>query len=121
MIRSTALILAVVAVAGCGGGRPSPPADGAGASAEDTAAAAAAIPGGAFGVPECDRFAVRYMACLEKVPEGGRALARQAFDQTIEHWRLVADKPERRAGLAAACAQQEKATKAAMERYDCDW
>ncbi len=118
MTRPAALVFAAaVAAAACGGARPSPPP----ASEEDTAAAAAAIPGGAFGVPECDRFAVRYMACLEKVPEGGRALARQGFDQTIEHWRLVASKPGRREGLAAACAQQEKATRAAMERYDCDW
>ena len=43
------------------------------------------------------------------------------LEQTIEHWRLVASTPERRAGLAAACAQQEKATRAAMSRYDCDW
>lgn len=78
-------------------------------------------PAGEFGVPECDRFAAKYLACLEKVPEGGRALARQTFEQTIEHWRLVASNPERRASLAAACAQQEKATRAAMERYDCDW
>ena len=119
MTRCAALVLAAATAAACGGSRPSPaPAE---SSAEDVAAAAAAIPGGAFGVPECDRFAVRYMACLEKVPEGGRALARQAFDQTIEHWRLVASKPERRDSLAAACAQQEKATRAAMERYDCDW
>ncbi len=76
---------------------------------------------GEFGVPECDRFASKYLACLDKVPEGGRALARQAFEQTIEHWRLVAGNPERRASLAAACAQQEKATRAAMSRYDCDW
>ena len=76
---------------------------------------------GEFGVPECDQFASKYLACLDKVPEGGRALARQTFEQTIEHWRLVAEKPERRASLAAACVQQEKATRAAMSRYDCDW
>jgi len=76
---------------------------------------------GEFGVPECDRFASRYLACLDKVPETGRALARQTFEQTKEHWRLVASKPERQAALAAACAQQEKATRAAMSRYDCDW
>ena len=108
-------ILLALATAGCGGSRPSPP------PPEDPAVAAASIPGGSFGVPECDRFAVRYLACLDKVPEGGRAMARQAFDQTIEHWRLAAGKPEGRERLAAACAQQEKATRAAMERYDCDW
>jgi hypothetical protein len=116
MNRSAAVaILLALAAAGCGGSKPSPP------PAEDPAPAAASLPGGAFGVPECDRFAVKYLACLDKVPEGGRAMARQAFDQTIEHWRLVAGNPERRESLAAACAQQEKATRAAMERYDCDW
>ena len=79
------------------------------------------VAGGEFGVPECDRFASKYRACLDKVPETTRALARQAFDQTIEHWRLTASKPDRREGLAAACAQQEKATRAAMSRYDCEW
>ena len=34
---------------------------------------------------------------------------------------MAAEKPDRRAGLAASCVQQEKATKAGMERYDCDW
>ena len=36
-------------------------------------------------------------------------------------WAMAAEKPDRRAGLAAACVQQEKATKAGMERYDCEW
>jgi hypothetical protein len=111
--------LSAVLVVGCSGGDKAPPpvpADSASAAGGPADAAT-----GEFGVPECDRFASKYLACLDKVPEGGRALARQAFEQTIEHWRLVAGNPERRASLAAACVQQEKATRAAMSRYDCDW
>ena len=109
MTRSAIVLLAAFA-SGCGGSKPAP-----------GPVPAVEIPGGDFGVPECDTFAKRYLACLDKVPEGGRAMARQAFDQTIEHWRLVASKPERQATLAEACVQQEKATRAAMERYECDW
>lgn len=116
MTRIAVVTLSGVLALGCSGGNestPPPPAD---TSAEADGASA-----GEFGVPECDRFASKYLACLDKVPETSRALARQAFEQTIEHWRLVASKPERRESLAAACAQQEKATRAAMGRYDCDW
>ena len=114
-----AVTLCVLLAIGCSGEKKpaaSPPADAAPTGSEPADAAT-----GEFGVPECDRFATKYLACLDKVPEGGRALARQAFEQTIEHWRLVAGNPERRASLAAACIQQEKATRAAMSRYDCDW
>jgi hypothetical protein len=48
-------------------------------------------------------------------------MVRQSFEQTWELWSLTAEKPERRASLAAACAQQEKASQAAMSRYDCEW
>jgi len=108
------LVLAALLTAACGGSKPAPPPAAGNAPAVE-------IPGGDFGVPECDGFAKRYLACLDKVPEGSRGLARQAFDQTLEHWRFAANKPEGRAQLAVACVQQEKATRAAMERYDCDW
>lgn len=55
------------------------------------------------------------------VPEGSRAMARQSFEQTREHWSLVSEKPERRATLAEACVQQQEASQAAMSRYDCAW
>ena len=110
-IAAVSVLVAVIA-AGCAGGNDKP-APAASPDAEPIA--------GEFGVPECDRFAAKYLACLDNVPETGRALARQTFEQTIEHWRLVASKPERRASLASACAQQEQATRAAMSRYNCSW
>jgi hypothetical protein len=114
MIRAAlvAAVLAAVLAAACGGSKPAP-------SSDD--ASPIAIPGGDIGVPECDRFARKYLACLEKVPETTRAMTRQAFDQTLDLWRVAAEKPERRAGLGEACTQYENATRTAMERYDCEW
>lgn len=116
-IAAVASLSALLAV-GCSGDKAPPPGPAATAPAAGESSDAVI---GEFGVPECDRFASRYLACLDKVPETSRALARQTFEQTKEHWRLVAGKPERQAALAAACAQQEKATRAAMSRYNCDW
>ena len=116
-IAAVATLSAALSV-GCSGDKAPPPRPAATTPAADGSSEAAI---GEFGVPECDRFASKYLACLDKVPETGRAIARQTFEQTKEHWRLVASKPERQAALAAACAQQEKATRAAMSRYDCDW
>jgi hypothetical protein len=120
-------------VVACGGGKPAPaPSSGAGTPPPEEAAAAPPVPGAAadaapvagytdIGIPECDQFARKYLACIDKVPETTRAMVRQAFDQTQMTWAMAAEKPDRRAGLAAACVQQEKATKAGMARYDCEW
>jgi hypothetical protein len=121
-----ALIVAATFV-GCGGEKPAPsPAAGAAADGPPAQQAAPPVPDPVagyadIGVPECDQYARKYLACLERVPEGSRAMARQSFDQTREVWSMTAEKPDRRAGLAAACRQQEQASKAAMARYDCDW
>ena len=112
MNRLVHVIVVAAMAAGCGGQKPAPsPAAGA-----DPAAGYVDI-----GIPECDQYARKYLACLDRVPEGRRAMVRQSFDQTRELWSVTAEKPDRRAGLAAACRQQEQASKAAMARYDCDW
>jgi hypothetical protein len=106
----TLAVVASLAFAGCGAEKPAP------SPATDAAAGYVDI-----GVPECDQYARKYLACLERAPEGSRAMMRQSFDQTRELWSLTAEKPDRRDSLAAACAQQEQASKAAMSRYDCEW
>ena len=109
-----ALAASCLFVVACGGGRPAP--------VPSSGADAAPVAGYTdIGIPECDQFARKYLACIEKVPETTRAMVRQAFDQTQMQWAMAAEKPDRRAGLAAACVQQEKATKAGMGRYDCEW
>ena len=114
MKRLASVIVASFALSsGCGGDKAAPP---------GPAATAAADSGYVdIGVPECDQYARKYLACLDRVPEGSRAMVRQSFDQTRELWSMTAEKPERRASLATACAQQEQASRAAMSRYDCDW
>jgi hypothetical protein len=84
----------------------------------------ATAPGNAkseFGVPECDRFVQKYLACLEKVPESTRAMVRQGFDQSRESWKRAAATPEGRAGLTTACQQAEAASQMAMQAYGCRW
>lgn len=122
------LVMVAVASAGCGRDKTVPPSPAVGAAVEGPQAAQAAPPVPApdsgyadIGVPECDEYARRYLACLARVPEGSRAMVRKSFEQTRELWSLTAEKPERRAGLAAACAEQEKASQAAMSRYGCEW
>ena len=123
------LPIAVLVLAACGGegkSTPASPAAGAANPGPPAVAAAPPVPDPAagyadIGVSECDQYARKYLACLERTPEGTRAMMRQSFDQTREVWSMTADKPDGRAGLAAACAQQEKASRAAMSRYDCEW
>jgi hypothetical protein len=128
MKRYRAVMVMTAALAGCGGDKAAPPSPAVG-QAESAPLAAEAAPPVAdpaagyvdIGIPECDQYARKYLACLERTPEGTRAMMRQSFDQTREVWSMAAEKPDRRAGVAAACAQQEKASKAAMSRYDCEW
>jgi hypothetical protein len=111
-VKKLGCVLTVTAaLAACGGQKSDPPGPASDADLGYTA----------IGVPECDQYARKYLACLERAPEGSRAMMRQSFDQTRELWGLTAEKPDRRDSLAAACAQQEKASKAAMSRYDCEW
>jgi hypothetical protein len=74
-----------------------------------------------IGVPECDGFARRYLACLERVPEASRPAVRSSFDRLREHWKRVATDAKRKAGLAEACKKNEELTKKGMERYGCAW
>ena len=64
----------------------------------------------------------KYLACVDsKVPEAGRAMMRQSFEQTKAAWKQAASTPQGRDGLAAACVQAEAAAKQAMGAYGCTW
>jgi hypothetical protein len=75
-----------------------------------------------FGVPECDSYVKKYLACVDsKVPESARAMVRQSFDATRAQWKQAASTPQGKSGLASGCLQAEAAAKQAMAAYGCTW
>jgi hypothetical protein len=121
---------------GCGGGaREQPPATTAGAPVT-TVPATAAPPAGAavtatntttssvasLGIPECDEYLNKYMACVEtKVPAETRTMMKQQLDATRDAWQKAATTPEAKAGLATSCTQALASVKQAMASYNCTW
>jgi hypothetical protein len=108
-------------LAGCsGGGESAKPA----ASAAPPAATTASATTGAteFGVPECDDYFKKYLACIDsKVPEAARAQVRQGLDQTKAAWTQAASTPSGKAALATGCKQATETAKTAMTAYGCTW
>ncbi len=85
-----------------------------------TVAAAPATGAAEFGVPECDDYMTKYVACIDsKVPEAARAMVRQGLDQTKAQWKQAASTPEGKAGLASACKTMTETAKTAMTAYGC--
>ena len=77
---------------------------------------------GDFGVPECDDYFRKYLACInDKVPEAARATVKQSVDQTREQWKRAAATPEGKAALASGCAQATAMAKQSMSAYGCQW
>ena len=75
-----------------------------------------------FGVPECDDYMAKYVACVDgKVPEAARAALRQSLDQTKAQWKQAASTPEGRSGLAMACKQMTETAKVSMTAYGCSF
>jgi len=122
-------LAAASCLAACSGGAPpaaAPPpatsAPAAAAPAAGAAPAAAATTAGAaeFGVPECDDYIAKYLACIDsKVPEAGRAMVRQSLDQTKAQWKQAASTPQGKAGLATGCKAATDAARTAMQAYGC--
>ena len=70
-------------------------------------------------IPECDEYIAKYEACSGKVPEAGRAAYKSALDQTRASWKKLADNPQTKASLAAACKQATEQQSAAWKAYGC--
>lgn len=125
-VRSISLA-AAIAVAACGGGasqqQAPPPAPRASQAPADTSATAPAATGAAeFGVPECDDYMAKYLACIDsKVPEAARAMVRQQLEQTKAQWKQAASTPQGKAGLAAGCQAATDAARASMAAYGCQF
>lgn len=120
-----AWVAAALAMA-CGGAPKAPESTGskpeAPAAAPAKAAESTAVAAGDFGVPECDEYFRKYMACIDgKVPEAARAMVKQSLDQTREQWKRAAATPQGKAALATGCTQATAAAKQAMAAYGCTW
>lgn len=76
--------------------------------------------GDKVGVAECDDFIAAYETCInDKVPEMARAQYKEGIAQWRASWRKLAENPQTRASLVAACKQSMEQTKVAMKSYGC--
>src|SRR6185295_4467214 len=73
-----------------------------------------------IGVPECDEFIANYDACISsKVPEVARAQYKTAIEQWRTSWKKLAENPQTKSTLAAACKQSAEQARASMKTYNC--
>ena len=73
-----------------------------------------------IGVPECDEFIAAYDACISsKVPETVRAQYKTSIEQWRTSWKKLAENPQTKGTLAAACKQSAEQARAAMKSYSC--
>ncbi|HEX5703845.1 MAG TPA: hypothetical protein VFX97_11640 [Pyrinomonadaceae bacterium] len=79
----------------------------------------ASTSGTSIGVPECDDFLAKYDSCTNKVPEMVRAQYENAGKQMRDQWKRLADNPQTKASLAAACKQAVEQQAAAWKMYGC--
>ena len=89
------------------------------ATASTPATAAASTSGGDVGVAECDEYIKKYESCTGKVPEMVRAQYENAGKQLRDQWKKLADNPQTRGSLAAACKQATEQQAAAWKMYGC--
>lgn len=113
-----AALVVCVAAAACGGAPEKAPAT----TSSAPATTAAALGAAEFGVPECDDYLKKYLACIDtKMPEAGRAMARQALDQTKASWKQAASTPEGKSGLVMGCKAATDSAKTSMAAYGCSF
>jgi hypothetical protein len=122
---AAALVAAALVTAACADSKPAaPPATTAPAAtvAPATTAPAATVASSDFGVPECDEYMNKWMACVDsKVPAEHRATYKSAIEQSKTSWKQAASTPQGKQSLAMACTQQLAATKQALAAYNCSW
>ena len=75
--------------------------------------------GDKIGVPECDDFIAKYEACTGKVPEIARAQYKAAVAQWKSSWKQLAENPQTKGTLVAACKQAAEQQAAAWKMYGC--
>jgi hypothetical protein len=78
--------------------------------------------GDKVGIAECDNFITAYENCVSsKVPEPARGPLKNAVATWRTEWKKLADNPQTRGTLAAACKTQRDATITQMKAYNCTW
>ena len=90
-------------------------------TATSTSTPAVLAPSGdKIGVAECDDFIAAYDACVTgKVPEAARAQYKATIEQWRTSWKKLAENPQTRSSLAAACKQSAEQARAQMKSFDC--
>ena len=74
------------------------------------------------GIAECDNFITAYETCVSsKVPPAAQASLKASVTTWRTEWKKLADNPQTRGTLAAACKSQREATMTAMKAYNCTW
>jgi hypothetical protein len=73
-------------------------------------------------VPECDDFIAKYEACVSsKVPEVARASFEAGVKTWRTEWKRLAENPDTKGTLVAACKQAKAQQEAALKPYGCTW
>lgn len=107
-----------------GGGTAAKPAEGTAKPAEgdkkpeEKPAEPAAGGGGELGIPECDDYVKKYMACLDKLPEASKGAMQSGLDQMKSAWKdamAAATTPEAKSAMGQGCKQAMDAAKQAMD------
>ena len=74
----------------------------------------------AVGIAECDNFIAAYENCVStKVPEAARAALKTSVTTWRTEWKKLADNPQTRGSLTAACKRQQEASAQQMKAYNC--
>jgi pectate lyase len=78
--------------------------------------------GGDIGVAACDEFLKKYEACVSgKVPAAAQATFKTSLDNWRSSWKKLAETPQGKAGLEAACKSSLDAAKTSLASYNCSW
>ena len=123
MLKKSAILSCLVLAVACSGKEEAAPQSSApAASAPAAGDTSLAVAAGDFGVPECDSYMKKYVACIDgKVPEMARGALKQALDQQKAAWKQAASSPQGKSALATGCTQAEAAAKQSMSSYGCQW
>jgi hypothetical protein len=127
MLTKLSLLLCIVCaivLVGCAKSEPTSETPAANAnkatSATTPASTTAVASADKIGVPECDEFITNYEACVTgKVPDVARAQYKTAIEQWRTSWKKLAENPQTKGTLAAACKQSAEQARASMKSFNC--